>query len=136
MIKAMLFTHCWLLSLVCCVGCSAAWVYNKMHTLCTLYERHICLMCRRINAAQHCLQIHQEFYRKINHFLIVVSFLHFYKHIAILFSSIIQKCNLNVTIGKQPTGTLWGGIYTPVASEERSKSIWRSNNTLMNSRQL
>lgn len=43
-----------LLSLIYCIGYSATVVYNKMQTMCTLYERHTCLMCMRNKTAQQC----------------------------------------------------------------------------------
>lgn len=47
------FLHLLLLTCIYCIGCSAAWVYNKMETLCTLHERHTYAMCTRKKAALH-----------------------------------------------------------------------------------
>lgn len=49
----------------------------------------------------------------------------------------ISPCNLNASIGKQPTVTFSVGIYTPVAVEKRSRSkLIRRPNVFINSCQL
>lgn len=122
-----------------CVGCSAAGVFKKMQTLCTLYLRHTCSMCMRSKAAQSVQNNTGTSFRRINIFCISLIVVFFILHDNTLLQCVVHAfrspCNMNASTGKQPKVTFPTGIYTPMAAEERSILIWRPND-FMNSCQL
>ena len=90
---------------------------------------------------QHCMckiiKISGKSFHRINIFCISLCSLFFTTNILLqcVVHAFRSPCNLNASIGKQPTVTFSTDIYTPVALEERSKLIWRPN-VFMNSCQL
>ena len=133
-----------------------SWIYYHLATVLDVVSPGFSRRCRRYalcmndtrvrcacEVRQHCLckiiRIPWTSFQRINIFcisLIVVFFiLYYYILLQCVVHAFRSPCNVNASIGKQPTVTFSTGIYTPVAVEERSKLIWRPN-AFMNSCQL
>ena len=133
-----------------------SWIYYHLATVLDVVSPGFSRRCRRYalcmndtrvrcacEVRQHCLckintdtldVLSKKKYTCIS--LIVVFFsLYYYILLQCVVYAFRSPCNVNASIGKQPTVTFSTGIYTPVVVEERSKLIWRPN-AFMSSCQL
>lgn len=108
-----MFTNTYLL-----IKCGSSAFYNKMQTLCTLSERHMCSLCMQSKAAWYYLckivRKYWSFFSRINHRLchIDCSFLYFlYKDITTMCSSRIWKSIQPECLNRKATNRNFLGRY-------------------------
>lgn len=107
--------------------------YNMMQALYALCMNDKCSMCTESKAALpgRIIQMHWHFFKKISCFLFILRvLLRFLQSMVHAFKS---PCNLNASIGKQPTVIVSTSIYAPAANQKRLKIIWWSNNFINSS---